>query len=151
MVGFTDYAATFADPSRQILDIDNYTYSIDGNALPATITNVAAQSFDTQMQGDNDFVLFYLSAFARVQGETAMRINPALLIQIAELTTGRAFFSGPSPLPMVAGQGGFPFLLTGPKVIRPRSTLRLTAIAAQPGAAFSGLYFCYHGARIWYG
>lgn len=150
MVEYTDYIATFCDPDRQILEIEPYTYTVDGNALSANITMTAPQVFNTQMEGDSDFVLTYLSAFGRVNAETALRVNPALLVQIAEVTTGRTFFSGPSPLPMVAGQGGFPFLLTGPKVIRARSRLQITVTAAQ-AVQWSGFYFCYHGARIWYG
>ena len=150
MVEYTDYVATFADPSRQIVDIDTYTYTIDGDVLSANITQTAPQVFNTQMVGDCDFVLFYLSAFARINGQQVMTVNPAILVQIAEPTTGRTFFAGPSPLPLVAGQGGFPFLLPGPRVIRARSQLQATFISAQ-AQAFSGIYFCYHGARIWYG
>lgn len=150
MIGFTDYMATFAEQGREILEITPWTYAIDGNVLPANITQAAAQSFLTPMDGDCDFVLTYMSGFARPQGVTALTVNPALLVQISELATGRNFFAGPMPMPMIAGQGGFPFLLTGPRVLKPRQTLKTTAQSAQV-QSFSGFYFCFHGARIWYG
>lgn len=154
MVGYTDYIATFADPSKTIVDIDNYTYSIDGQVLAANITQTVSQSFLTPMQGDNDFVLTYMSGFARSAaypyGAQLMIVNPALMVQITDLSSGRTFFNAPSPMPMIAGQGGFPFLLTSPRLIKPRSTLKTTAIAAQ-AATFTGFFFCFHGARIWYG
>lgn len=150
LVGYTDFVATFADPGRPIVEISPYTYVVDGETLAANITATASQTFTTQMQGDNDFLLVYMSAFARPTGATNLTVNPAILVQIQELTTGRAFFSGPAPVPQIAGQGGFPFLMTGPKIIRARSQLELTAISAQV-QTFTGFYFCYHGARIWYG
>lgn len=150
MVQWTDYVATFATPGRQIMEIEPFSYAIDGDTLPALITATAPQTFSTQMEGDADFVLFYMSAFGRVNTESALRVNPALLGQITDETTGRSFFSEPTPVPIFAGQGGFPFLMTGPKVIKARSELSLTVRSAQ-AVSWSGFYFAYHGARIWYG
>ena len=168
MVRATAYIATFADTGRPILNIEPYTYSIDGDA-GVNITQTASAVFLTPMDQDSDFVLTYMSGFARNAasryGATVMLPNPALLVQIKELNSGRNFFAGVgataaaggvatpaglAPMPMIAGQGGFPFLLTSPKIIRARSTLRTTAIAAQ-ASTFNGFYFCFHGARIWYG
>lgn len=172
MVGYTDYCATFADQGRKLLDVEPWTYSVDGDS-GVNITQTIAQSFLTPMAGDADFLITYMSGFARsaaynpagVPSPTAMIPNPALLVQITELNSGRNFFAGVgatirfggvlapaglAPMPFVAGQGGFPFILTSPKVIRARSTLRITAMSAQ-AQTFNGFYFCYHGARLWYG
>lgn len=149
MVGYTDYIATFADPTRRILAIDTYSYSIDGNALTADITATAPQSFDVVMDSDSDFVCCYFSGHGRATGQTAMMVNPAMLVQIQDQASGRTFFSQPAPMPMICGQGGFPFLLTSPRVIKPRSTLTITARSAQV-QSFSGFYFALHGARIFY-
>lgn len=168
LVGFTSYVATFADPGRKILDIEPWTYTVDGDA-GVNITQTVPASFLTPMAGDSDFVLTYMSGFGRCAtssfGATVMLPNPALLVQISELNSGRNFFagagatvalggvltpSGLAPMPMIAGQGGFPFLLTSPRVLRARSTIKTTAISAQ-AVTFNGFYFCFHGARIWYG
>jgi hypothetical protein len=154
MVQYTDYIATFADKTRNIVDIEPWTYTVDGNVLPANITQTVSQSFITPMAGDADFVLTAISGFARSAanpwGPQVMIINPAILVQIADQSTGRTFFSGPAPMAMMAGQGGFPFLLTSPHIIHARSSLKTTAIAAQ-AITFTGFFMCYHGARIWYG
>lgn len=150
MVEYTDYVATFADPARRLVDIEPYAYVIDGEVLPANITAAAPQSFITQMAGDSDFLMTYISGFGRPAGNTTLTVNPALLVQILDQSSGRTFFSGPAPMPMIAGQGGFPFLLPGPRVIKARSSLKTTAISAQV-QAFSGFYMTFFGARMWYG
>lgn len=149
MVGYTDYIATFADPTRRILAIDTYSYVIDGNTLAANITAAAPQSFNVIMDSDSDFVCTYLAGQGRLNGQTAMMVNPAMLVQITDRSSGKTFFQAASPMPMVCGQGGFPFLLTSPRVVKPRTTLTVTARSAQ-AATFSGFYFALHGARIYY-
>jgi hypothetical protein len=148
----TDYISLFADPRREILNIDDYTYSIDGNVLTtagAVITATQAASFDLNMDSDSDFVLTYISGAARISGNTSLTLNPALLVQIKDQASGRNYFNTPAPLPLFAGQGGFPFLPTSPRVIRARSTLTVSAISAQV-KSFSGFYLSLHGARIYY-
>lgn len=148
MVGYTDLVATFADTGRPIVDIDTFTYSIDSNG--PLITPAAPATFTTQMAGDNDFVLFSMSGMGRDNGTTDLMFNPALLVQITDATQGRTFFDRACPMPLIAGAGGWPFLLTGPKVLRARTTLKTTFSCAQ-ARNFSGVYFCFHGGRIWYG
>lgn len=149
----TDYISTFADPTREILHIDNYTYSIDGNTLTAPITASASQSFNVVMDSDSDFVCTYLSGFGRsaasALGATIMIINPAMLVQITDRASARTWFNRPSAMAMLCGQGGFPFLLTSPRVIKARTTINVTAISAQV-VSFTGFYFCFHGSRIYY-
>lgn len=152
-VGGTDYISQFADPSREILNIDNYTYSIDGNTLSADITATAPQSFNLIMDSDSDFVCTYLSGFGRSAsaslGATTMIINPAMLVQVTDRASARTWFNRASGMAMLCGQGGFPFLLTSPRVIKPRTTLNVTAISAQ-AVSFTGFYMCFHGSRIYY-
>jgi hypothetical protein len=148
----TDYISAFADPARQIVNIDNYTYTIDGNS-GVNITQTVSQAFNVVMDSDSDFVLTYFAGFARsaasTYGATTMIINPAVLLQIKDQASGKNFFNTAAPMAMLCGQGGFPFLLTSPRVIRPRTTLTVTAIAAQ-NQTFNGFYFCFHGSRIFY-
>jgi hypothetical protein len=150
LVEFTDYIATFADPARQIVDIEPYSYSIDGDAPPGFILQNQPIPFVTPMAGDADFVMIATSAFGRTGGSTLMLVNAAILVQIVDQSSGRAFFNQPTPLPFIAGQGGFPYLLPGPRVIKARSSLLTTANSAQINT-FTGFYMTFHGARIWYG
>jgi hypothetical protein len=149
-ITLTDNPVTkFADPTRKIVGVDNYTYTVDGNTLSADITATASQTFPIIMDSDSDFVCFYFSGYARATGGSVMILNPAVLVQITDKSSGRTFFNRPAPMPLMAGQGGFPFLLNSPRVIKPRTTLEVTAISAQV-QSFSGFYFCLHGSRIYY-
>lgn len=150
MVEFTDYAAWFADPARQLMEVEPWSYSIDGDVLPASITATAPQSFNTPMAGDADFLMTYISGFARPAGTTQLTVNPALLVQIADQSSGRTFFSGPAGMAFIAGQGGFPYLLTSPRIVKARAALKTTAISAQ-AQSFTGFYMTFHGVRLWYG
>lgn len=146
----TDYIATFAQPGRPIVAIDNYTYTVDGQTLTANITQTQSQSFNVIMDTDSDFVCTYLSGFGRATGAQSLLVNPAMLVQIKDQASGRTWFNIPSPMPMICGQGGFPLLMTSPRVIKPRTTLTVTAISAQ-AQTFTGFFFCFHGSRIFYG
>lgn len=148
-IQYTDYIATFADPTREILNIDTYAYSVDGNVLPANITATASQSFNVIMDSDSDFVCTGMSGYGRALGSTLMMVNPAMLVQITDRSSGKTFFQAAAPMPMICGQGGFPFLPTSPRVVKPRSTLTLTARSAQV-QSFTGFYFTFHGGRIYY-
>lgn len=151
IIKFTDFMASFADTNRQLVDVEPYAYTVDGNALAANITSIAPQTFTTQLDGDADFVMWACSGFGRFLGSTNLIPNPAIMVQIAIANTGRTFFAAPVPMPFIAGQGGFPHVFLGPRVIRARSALKTTATAAQPGVSFSGFYMTWHGARLWYG
>lgn len=150
MVEYTDYMATFADPSRRLVDVEPWSYSVDGDLLAAPITATAGQRFVTQMAGDSDFVMTYISGFARPAGSQQMTINPAILVQISDQSSGRTFFSAPAPMAMIAGQSGFPFILLGPRTVKARASLLTTAISAQV-QSWTGFYMTFHGARLWYG
>jgi hypothetical protein len=148
-VGYSDYIATFADPARKVIFIDTYSYIVDGNTLSADITATAPQSFNIIMDTDSDFVCTYFAGFGRATGSTLMMVNPAMLVQISDRASGKTFFNQAAPMPMICGQGGFPFLLTSPRVVKPRTTLTLTARSAQ-AQSFTGFYFAMHGGRIFY-
>lgn len=150
MVQHTDYIATFADPARKIVDIEPYIYSIDGDVLSANITATAAQTFLLPMYGDNDFIMIGINGFGRIPASTAMIANPAIMVQIIDQSSARSYFAGPMPMPMIAGQGGFPYLLTGPRTVHARASLKVTAQSAQV-QSFNGFYMSFLGARIWYG
>jgi hypothetical protein len=155
-VEYSNYVATFADPSRKILNIESYAYSVD--ALAANITSAATQTFNLVMDSDSDFVLMNMMGGAQLAAGGAgvpkatrcVEFSPALLIQIKDLSSSRTFFNMPTPLPLIAGTGGLPFMLSSPRVIKPRSTLAVSAIGAVAGATFTNFYFTLSGAKIYY-
>lgn len=149
IVGGNSYIAMFADANREILAIDNYSYIIENTA--ATPINFATvREFNVPMDTDSDFVLTSIAGEAVVNGEATPRLNPAILLQIYDQASARSYFNSPTMMPHVAGFAGFPFLLTSPRIVRARSTLTVTAQAAQNGAVFSQFSLALSGARIFY-
>lgn len=143
------YLSLFAQHDRDILNIEPFTYSIDGNVLSANITQTAPQVFNLPMDANNDFVVTGLSGFGRAAGGSVMIINPAILIQIRDQAAARNFFNQAAPMPFICGQGGFPYLLGNNRLIRARTTLQITAISAE-AQSFSGFYLTFHGGKIYY-
>lgn len=148
IVGGNSYVAMFADPNREILNIDNYAYVVENDATtPVNLATV--REFNVDIDSNSDFVLLEIAACAILNGETTPRLNPAILTQIIDRSSARTFFNTPTMLPHIAGFAGFPFLLTSPRVIKARSTLTITAQAAQ-NVTFSGFFMALRGARIYY-
>lgn len=153
----------FADKSREIVGIENYTYSIDWNnslAAGIYIDATSPRSFQIIMDSDSDFVLTSLAGAACANqtnaiagGQQRVHMNPALLMQITNLSSGRTFFNSAVAMPLATGFGGFPFLFPSPRVIKPRSTLKFdfsTATTQAGGANFRGVFLALHGAKIFY-
>lgn len=156
-VEYNNYIYSFADPSKRVVGIDFYSYSVD--ALAVAITSAATQTFNLIMDSDSDFIATYIGGGAQLAAGSggiagAARIvefSPSLLVQIKDLSSGRTFFNMPTPLPMIAGTGGLPFLLSSPRIIKPRATLAVSAVGAVPGATFTNFYLNISGAKIYYG
>jgi hypothetical protein len=147
----------YADPSRKILNIENYAYSCESFAAPGVndISPTNPKSFNLIMDSDSDFVLTYMSGGATVNfaaNQTKVQWNPALLVQVTDKSTGRTYFNQPTPLPMIAGMNGFPFLMSSPRVIKPRTTIKIDASTANNDAQslYNGFFFTLHGAKIYY-
>lgn len=144
-----NYIAAFADKSRRVVAIDNYSYSVNYRSAAAPVTEAALRSVDLIMDSDSDFICTYASAAARVTGATALVFNPAILGQVRDKSTGRTWFNIPTPLPHWCGAAGFPFLLTAPRIIRPRSTLTVTMQSAQ-AVSYDDCLITLSGGRIYY-
>lgn len=155
IAGFNSVTMMYADPSREILLIDTYSYSVDTTALvPLTPANPI--SVPIVMDSDSEFVLYYLSGGAIIPGvgdaPTLMNPMPAIKVQITDLASGRTYFNIPTPMPLVAGLNGFPFILSSPRIVKPRTTLQidLSSIVQSAGPSFSAVFLTLHGARIYY-
>ena len=156
-VEFSSYIASFAEPGREILFVESYTYTVD--AQDVDIDNTAAQDFPLIMDSDSDFICTALSGAAVISepviadpanGNSCTEFSPSLLVQLRDEAKGKTFFNIPTPLPLIAGAGGFPFLLSSPRVIRPRSTITVSAEAAASDVVFSSFFFSLHGGKIYY-
>lgn len=155
VVEYSDYIYSFADPSREVLLVESYAYSVD--ALGVNITSAAAQSFNLVMNSDSDFVATGFTGGALIaagpttpNGTRCVEFTPALLVQVTDQSSGKTYFNRPTPLGLLAGAAGFPFLLASPRIIRPRTTLSISAQGAVAGATYNNFYFTILGAKIFY-
>lgn len=155
IAGFNSVTMMYADPSREILLIDTYAYTVDTSAL-AALTPVNPITTNLIMDSDSEFVLYFLAGGAIIPGvgdrPTAMNPMPAIDIQITDLASGRTYFNMPTPMPLVAGLQGFPFILTSPRIVKPRTTLQIdmSTSVSVAGPSFSAVFLTLHGARIYY-
>jgi len=170
-VGANSYIATLADAARTVLAIEPYAYvvDVDGAIAPfggaqqalAIAVPVFPGTLDVNviMDNDSDFLWCATCGAARIVGsvdpQTFANIptpDPSVLVQISDRSKGVTLYNGFVPMPLIAGQSGYPFLLNSPKLIKPRSTLKVqfTRDANFPTNSLGGVYLVLHGAKIFY-
>lgn len=148
------YMASVLTPGRAVADLQYYAYNgrIGADAVP--LANGVAQTAQFDTQADSDFLLTFISACVQEVANGAMAYNDNVALQIQDLSTGKLFFNVPTALSLVAGAGGFPFVLPAPRVFNPNTAIAVTAInhdaIINGGAGPVGVYFAFHGARIFY-
>lgn len=152
-IEYSDFIATFADPTKKILGIESYAYTVDepaANLAPGALPS----PFNLVMDSDSDFVLTYLSGCAVIGTSSPLRsieYDPSITVQITDQSSGKTFFNMATPMVLIAGAMGYPFILTSPKVVRPRATLTVAASTiAQATVTYVGFFFTLHGAKIYY-
>ena len=160
-VRFTSWIAAFADPARTLIGVEAYSYVVD--ARGAAIDQLTAQSFNLVMDSDSEFACTYISGAAVISapvigapanGNQVTEFSPSLEIQVRDQSSGRTWFDIPTPLPLIAGAGGFPFILASPRISKARSTITVEAKGSfhngPPSATFEDFMFCLHGAKLYY-
>lgn len=157
VVKYTSYIASFADPARQVIGIEGYTYTVDQLGLTMTTAAPLANPFPLIMDSDSDFVATYMSAGALTVGgglnQRQVEYSPSILLQVTDQSSGKTWFNAPTPTALVCGAMGFPFIFSSPRVIRPRTTLSImpsAAVALSGGNTFTAFFFALGGAKIYY-
>jgi len=147
----SDYLRSVLKPGRQVLDFQSYVYNavIGSAAVPLTLANGAVNA-TLDIQADSDFVLTYLSACVNITANGDMKVNRNLTLQIQDTSTGKLFFSAPTPVTLVAGGGGFPFVFPAPRVINANTNLLLTAQNRDTAQDYNQMFVAFGGTRIYY-
>lgn len=123
-----------------------FTYESDiaaamAPATPATLTfNIA---------GDSDFFWTKFTVFALVggAGTTNSLIQvPAVTMLLINTTTGRQYSSTPVPLPNMAGDGKFPFILPMVTLWEKKSTIQIQ-LQNVGNQTYSNLYLSFLGIK----
>jgi hypothetical protein len=139
-----------AKPNRRILGVEYYCYNGQiGSAATPLAPNVP-QSTNIITQADSDFALTFISAGVQEAANNALVYNDNIAWQIQDTSNGKMFFNVPTVLGLTSGAGGFPFVLPAPRVINPNTTLLVTATNRDGAINPVGLFFAFHGTRIYY-
>lgn len=150
----SDYIQGVAKPGRVIADIQYYVYNgrIGTDAVPLASGVTQTQRFDTH--ADSDFAISYIEACLQELAGGVMTYNGNTALQIQDLATGKLFFSVPTAMALVSGAGGFPFVLPAPRLFNPNTAIAVSATnrdtIVNGGAGPVGLYYAFHGTRIFY-
>lgn len=141
-------------PGRTLIDAKYYAYDgrVGSDATPLDLDVPQAITFDTQ--ADSDFVVTLVSACVQEEVNGAMHYNDNVALQVRDLSSGKDLFNIPTPLALVTGAGGFPFRLAVPRIWNPNTSIQVTAINRDSlingGEGPVGLFFAFHGTRLFY-
>lgn len=119
---------------------------------PVTIATGVTQSVNIPIQSDSDFNAYFVSGLAFNSATGAVIANPYLLYQITDTGTGRTWLSEQAFFSSIVGNGGLPFILQNPTMLRAKSDLQLTynnlalaAIGVTVQTVISGIKVFYAG------
>jgi hypothetical protein len=144
------YIQSVARPGAVIVKKMSYVYNVViGQPQPLTLAALTVNASLTTL-ADSDFVLTYLSACVNITPAGDMKVNRNLTLQIQDTSTGKFFFSAPTVMSLVAGAGGFPFVFPAPRVIRPNTTLQLSAQNRDTAQDYNNMFVALGGTRIFY-
>ncbi len=123
-----------------------FVYEAD---IPASLAAGAATQLTFNIAGDSDFFWTKFSAFALVGGAATTRSTdnvPAVTALITNTTTGRQYSNNPVPLPNMAGNGQFPFILPMVVLWQAFATIQI-ALSNEGNAAYSNLQLSFIGVK----
>lgn len=146
----TPYIMGIAKPGRRILGVEYYVYNgqVGSVAVPLAVNGPQVTNIITQ--ADSDFAITFISAAVQEAVNNAMVYNDNVAWQITDTSNGKQFFNVDTVIGLTSGAGGFPFVLPAPRVIAPNTTLAIKATNRDAAISPVGLFFAFHGTRIYY-
>lgn len=129
-----------------------FTYETDIPNTTGTVTELAAGAsaqLTFNVAGDSDFFWTKFAAFALVGGAATTRDAdqlPAVTILLTNTTTGRQYSNNPVPLPNMAGNGQFPFILPQVVLWQAFATIQVN-LANEGNVTYSNLQLSFIGVK----
>jgi len=123
-----------------------FTYESD---IVATLDAGDATQLTFNIAGDSDFFWTKFCAFALVGGAATTRSAdqlPAVTMLLTNTTTGRQYSNNPVPLPNMAGNGVFPFILPMVVLWQAFATIQIN-LANEGNADYSNLQLSFIGIK----
>lgn len=144
------YMRAIAIPGRRIAAVQYYAYNtVVGSATSPLVANVP-QSSTIEIQADSYFALAFMSSAVQLSANSLMQFNVNATLQIQDQSNGKFFFNIPTPLSMVTGAGGFPFVFPASRVLAPNTGLQVTVTNRDGTINPIGAFIDLHGIRIFY-
>lgn len=146
----TPYLMGIAKPNRKILGVEYYCYNGQVGSTGSPLVVNVPQTTNIITQADSDFAITFISAGVQEAANNALVYNDNIAWQIQDTSNGKLFFNVATVIGLTSGAGGFPFVLPAPRVINPNTTLLVTATNRDAAISPTGLFFAFHGTRIFY-
>lgn len=144
------YIRAITKPGRELLSAKYYGYDIQIGTVAAPLVVNVPQFGNIETQADSDFAVTGISACVQGVANGAFTYGWNMLLQIQDLSSGKFFYSRPTIMSMATGAGGFPFVLSAPRVINPNSSLAVTVTNRNPATNPVGFFIVLHGIRLFY-
>ena len=138
------------DPTKYVASTF-YVYEVDVGAAGLAATTAGQLTF--QIAQDSDFFWTKFCAFALVDSVATSRADdelPAVTALIINTTTGRQYSSNPVPLPNIAGNAQFPFILPLMTLLAAKSVIQIN-LFNEGDADYSNLQLSFIGVKAFGG
>lgn len=129
------------------------TYFIYEADAPAALNAAEATQYSFNIAGDSDFFWTKFSVFALVGGAATVRSLDqlaAVTLLLTNTKTGRQYMNNPVPLPNIAGNGQFPFILPQVVLWEAFATIQIS-LANEGNADYSNLQLSFIGVKAFTG
>lgn len=148
------YMKSVLQPGKRAVEIEYYCYNGQLGSTAVPLAAGVPQNITFNTQADSDFAITFMTSSLQEVANGAMVYNDNVALQFTDTSTGKTFFNQPTVMGLVTGAGGFPFVLPAPRILRPNTTIQVTAInrdtVVNGGAGPVTLFFALHGTRIFY-
>ena len=127
-------------------------FDYESDSLPVAPNGIAPgvsvqESFN--IAGDSDFfwTKFAATALGTPANAATYTFAPAVSILITNTTTGRQYSSSSVPLPNLAGNGQFPFILPQITWWQAKSTIQIQLQNLSADVTYSNILLTFHGVK----
>jgi len=106
------------------------------------------------VQNDSQFLWQKTAFFCDIGGAVqtqSSRVLPLVSMQVFDTSSGRQQFNVPVPVPAIAGDGQFPFILPEPRLLVPKSTITIELSNYSAATTYVNLHILMIGTKIFMG
>ena len=144
-----DQLSSQASVDRQLYSYSN-VLAVAG-AANAIASGTVSAPVNTPILADASFLwtaTTYLANTANAAQTFGTFVYPNVSVLIVDTGSGRQFMDLPVPIPELAGNGQYPYMLALPRLIAPNSVIQCTYTNFDAAAGYN-IYMAFHGFKIY--